>query len=109
VNSREVAGPGDKLARGTLVNAHSYEDGLMLERVSQCIFQLPKADQDCWQLEWGSQDKNRNYVLPRAAVVFQPSGAETLKPICSLPALAGRAADPHRPQPCEVANLQEVG
>jgi hypothetical protein len=76
----------------------------MLERVSQRIFQLPEADQDCWRisLEWG---RDRNYILPRAAGC---RNSEAL--YCSLPALAvynlispplaRRAADPLRPQAC---------
>ena len=54
------------------MNVHSYEAGPMLERVSLCIFQPPKADQivGIISLERGSQDRNRNYVLPRATAVF---------------------------------------
>ena len=52
----------------------------MLERLSQCIFQLDKAKKvdaadtkitGSILLEWGSRDRNPNYVLLRAA----PGGA----------------------------------
>ena len=42
------------------MNAHGCEAGPMLERVSQCIFQLDKADTKI-SLEWGSRDTARGF------------------------------------------------
>ena len=37
-----------------------------------------------------------------------PVRCRILEAFCSLPALAGRAADPLRPYPCKVANSVDV-
>ena len=54
----------------------------MLERMSLCIFQLDKAEKAGAADTWGSRDTAHGEA------------------ICSLPVLAGRAADPLRPYPC---------
>jgi hypothetical protein len=91
------------------VNAHSCGAGPVLERVSQCVFQLAKAEKAGALIPrllapfigvgWESE-------LRSAESRFQPR--RNSEAIHSLPALAGRAADPQRPHPCGVANSVAV-